>query len=181
IDWRSPGFDEAIAQADAVWLEIPDLAPPDNMFGLLSQYAFSPAAPLSERLEPDQLAAFEDILDDHGVPLESLDDSEPWFAYLQLNGLLMVEMGFDPMMGIDAMIKEQADERGIPVFGFETFESQFAMLASMPTELQLEVLVQTVEEYDQAREELAVQLDSWISGDLALLEEMTVEIAEELP
>lgn len=180
LDWRSSGYDEAIAQADAVWLEIPDFNPPDNVMALISEHAMSPDQPLTAHLSEEHTQQLEQILAEHGIPLESFEDLAPWYAYLQITGLLLQASGFDPALGIDVAIRAEAEERGLPIHGFESFESQFMMLAEMPEDMQVEILVQTIEEYDQAVEELYLQLESWISGDLSDLEAMTADMADEM-
>src|SRR5690606_26053539 len=45
---------------------------------------------------------------------------------------------------------------------------------------QLEVLRETIVEYEEAREDLVVQLESWIGGDLTGLEAETAEIGREV-
>lgn len=181
VDWQSTAIADALDEAEVLWLEIPDLTPPDNLDALIMTLAIAPDRPLSSLLDADELAALEAILDVHGIPLDAFDTLRPWFAYLQITGLLLIETGFDPDMGMDVQLKAQADAMGTPVFGFETFEEQFEMLAGMSEEVQLEVLRQTIIEYDQEIEEIALQLESWIGGDLTALEEGNVEIAEEMP
>lgn len=181
VDWQSTAVAEALEDADEVWLEIPDLTPPDNFGSMVMRLGMSPDRPLSTLLDDSEMADLEAILAEHGVPADAFDGLRPWFAYLQITGLMLVEAGFDPEGGIDAQIKAQADELGIPVRGFETFEEQFDILSGMPEDVQLDVLRQTIAEYDEAKDDLAVQLEGWIDGDLDLLESETAEIAEQLP
>ena len=180
VQWQSTEVADVLDSADEVWLELPDLTPPDNLGAMIMQTGMSPDRPLSSLLTADEMDDLEAILEEHGVPLSSFDGLRPWFAYLQITGLMLVEAGFDPEGGIDAQIKAQADDMDIPVRGFETFQDQFDMLSGMPEEVQLNVLRQTIEEYAEAKAELTVQLESWIGGDLSVLEEETAEIAREL-
>lgn len=180
-EWRGAAFEDAMAEVDEVWLEIADLNPPPNFFALISEYGMSPNERLSEKLDPETVEGLAAILDQHGIPLESFEGLEPWFAYMQLAGLMVVEAGFDPLGGIDMAIRDEALARGIPVKGFETFESQFQVLAEMDQSVQIAVLEQTIAEYDEALSELEVQLQSWISGDLSDLDVLNAEIAGEMP
>lgn len=181
VEWQSTAVADALEEADEVWLEIPDLTPPDDLGSMIMRLGMSPDRPLSSLLDEDEMSELEAILDEHNVPLDGFDAMRPWFAYLQITGLMLLEAGFDPEGGIDAQIKAQADELGIPVRGFETFQDQFDMLSGMPEDVQTEVLRQTIEEYEDAKAELSMQLESWIDGDLELLEAETEEIATELP
>lgn len=180
VEWQSTAIAQILDKADAVWLELAEFTPPDNFGTMMMQLGISPERPLSSLLDAEELAGLEAILAEHDVPLESFDALRPWFAYLQITGLMLIEAGFDPEGGIDIQIKNRADALDIPVFGFETFESQFHTLSGMPEAVQVDVLRQMIEDYEEAKSELTVQLESWIDGDLELLEQETAEIAAEL-
>jgi uncharacterized protein len=180
VDWESPQLADILDAADNVWLELASFDPPENLFGLIMESGMSPDRPLSSLLDDDEMAGLETILDEHGVPLDSFDDLRPWYAYLQISSLMLVDAGFDPQGGIDMHIKDRADRMGIPVMGFETFEQQFETLSGMDESVQLDVLRQTIIEYEEAKISLVDELESWIDGDLSTLERETAEIAEEL-
>lgn len=180
VDWESPQLAEILQKADSVWLELDSFEPPADLFGLIMTSGMSPDRPLSSLLNEEEMAGLQTILDEHGVPLESFDGLRPWYAYLQISALMLVEAGFDPAGGIDMHIKARADEMGTPVEGFETFEDQFETLSGMDEAVQLDVLRQTIIEYEDAKTELVGELESWIDGDLSTLERETAEIAEEL-
>lgn len=180
VDWESPQLAEILGRADSVWLELDSFDPPENLFGLIMASGMSPDRPLSSLLDDEEMSGLQTILDEHGVPLDSFDGLRPWYAYLQISALMLVEAGFDPQGGIDMHIKDRADELGIPVMGFETFEEQFETLSGMDEEVQLDVLRQTIIEYEDAKTELVDELESWIDGDLTTLEAETAEIAHEL-
>ena len=180
VDWESPQLADILDAADNVWLELASFDPPENLFGLIMESGMSPDRPLSSLLDDEEMAGLETILDEHGVPLDSFDDLRPWYAYLQISSLMLVDAGFDPQGGIDMHIKDRADRMGIPVMGFETFEQQFETLSGMDEAVQLDVLRQTIIEYEEAKISLVDELESWIDGDLSSLERETAEIAEEL-
>lgn len=180
VDWASPELTAILEGADAVWLELADFAPPENLGAMIMRKGLSPDRPLSSLLTEEELAGLEAILAEHQVPIGSFDGLRPWFAYLQISALILAEAGFDPEGGIDVHIKGRADELGIPVNGFETFGEQFDTLSGMPEDVQLNVLRATITDYDEAKEDLVIQLESWIGGDLTVLEEETEEIAREM-
>ncbi|WP_332715966.1 TraB/GumN family protein [Pelagibacterium mangrovi] len=180
VDWEGPELTAILEEVDEVWLELDSFEPPANLGALIMQSGISPETPLSSLLSADEMEELEAILAEHQVPVESFDSLRPWFAYLQISALMLMDAGFDPAGGIDVHIKGRADELGIPVNGFETFEEQFEVLAGMPEDVQLEVLRETIVEYEEAREDLVVQLESWIGGDLTGLEAETEEIAREM-
>lgn len=182
VDWRSDAFDAALEEADEIWLEIEDfMNPPANMLALIMQYGVSPDVTLTDLLTEEEADALAEILGRQGVPLESMNELRPWFAYLQLSGLMLAQADFEPTQGIDMLIAQEAMMAGKPIRGFESFEGQFRVLAEMPEDVQLDVLRQTIRDYDQAVGELQVQLESWIDGDLETIARLTEEIETEAP
>jgi hypothetical protein len=112
VDWESPQLAEILDEVDSVWLELDSFEPPANLFGLIMTSGMSPDRPLSLLLNDEEMAGLQTILDEHGVPLDSFDGLRPWYAYLQISALMLVEAGFDPEGGIDMHIKARADEMG---------------------------------------------------------------------
>lgn len=181
MDWRSTALARAVAEAEALWLEIPHLEASEDLQALVMQTGLSPDTPLSSLLTEAELAQLEIILNRHEVALDDFDAFRPWLAYIQISFLPLVQSGFDPENGLDVQIKAQADERGIPVHGFETLEGQFGMLSGLPEQVQLDVLRHTIVNFEDIQADLRIQLDSWIDGDLAPLEAENTKIAAELP
>ncbi|WP_196258739.1 TraB/GumN family protein [Pelagibacterium limicola] len=175
-------YSELVAKSDAVWLEIADISnPPPSMFALIAQYGLSPERPLTDVLEDADLEALAALLAEHGVPLESYLDARPWFAYLQVTGLVLGAAGFDPAQGLDIYIEELARSHAIPVHGFESFEGQFQVFADMDEATQVGLLREVLFEADRSIEELIVSLDAWTTGDLAPLEAILEEMRRSSP
>lgn len=181
VNWRSADFDAVLAEADEIWLEIDIMNPPPNMLGLIMQYGISPDVTLTDLLSDEEGEILAEILGRQGVPLESMNELRPWFAYLQLSGLMLAQADFEAGQGIDMQIAHEATLAGKPIRGFETFEGQFRVLADMPEDVQLDMLRQTILDYDEALGELQVQLESWIDGDLDTIARMTEEMEAEAP
>lgn len=181
-DWPREDYERLVKQSDAVWLEIAGVSEPTpEMLGLILRYGVSPDRPLSEVLTEKELEAMGSLLAGYGVPLESMIELRPWFAYLQIAGLVLVDQGFDPAQGIDIQIEQMANSRNIPVHGLETFESQFEVFADMDEEVQVAILREMIFNSEQAAAELFAALDSWTSGDLSALESIVMEMQEQSP
>src|SRR5690606_6301847 len=105
VDWESPELSAIFKDVDAVWLQLPDFEPPENLGALIMQTGLSPDRPLSSLLSAEELAGLEAILAEHQVPIDSFDGLRPWFAYLQISALMLMDAGFDPQGGIDVHIK----------------------------------------------------------------------------
>ncbi|WP_404403315.1 TraB/GumN family protein [Pelagibacterium halotolerans] len=173
--WRTKAFEEAFAQADEVWLEILGAGNAAELGPLVLRHGMSPDEPLSEILPDEDLALLEAALEPYGIPLESMDGMRPWFAAIQLATLPLLEAGFDPAMSLDLMIEGEAQEAGKRLQAFETAEEQISMLAGLSEDEQIEMLRQTLIEFEAAGDTLVTQVEAWIDGDLAALEEAIAE------
>lgn len=175
-------YSDLVAEADEVWLEIAGLStPPSNMLALLNEYAMSPDRPLSEVLSDEEMDALTALLDEHGIPLEAFENARPWFVYLQLTGIVLAEAGFDPADGLDVHIEEMAEDAEVPVYGFESFESQFSVFAEMDEETQVQILREVLFEAESATQELIASLEAWTTGDLGPLEEVVDDMYRGAP
>jgi uncharacterized protein YbaP (TraB family) len=99
-----------------------------------------------------------------GVPVETLDNYEPWLAAMTLSLLPLLRSGYDTQSGVEVSLGERAGEdkkRG----ALETIEEQIHIFDGMPLEAQLSFLDQTVEQIPQASSGLDAMVAEWVKGD----------------
>lgn len=180
-EWRTEAFDAAFEEADSVWLEIANIDQDTGAALLVLQLGMSPDKPLDTLLNEEELAQLAAILEPRGLPIDTFLPLRPWFAALQLTTLPLQDAGFDFSNAIDVVIAQEARAAGKDIYGFETAGEQLSMMAGMPEDVQLEMLRQTLEHFDSAIDELIVQLDAWIAGDMEALEAAIVESYELAP
>ena len=182
-EWRSEKLDAAIAESQALWLELPSTNPEKmagEMLALVSKYGMSPRRRLSADLTPDELKTLDEAAKLSGMTAAQLDMFRPWFAALTLSTSAVTRAGYDPTSGVDSKIEAIFGERGITPKGLETAEQQIKVFAGMPREDELEYLRQTIADYREASTELDEMVANWAAGDIAAMEEMfVVEMKED--
>jgi uncharacterized protein YbaP (TraB family) len=173
-------LDAAYEDAEVLIMEI-DM---DDMDPFAAQVAFTTYGVLKDEqtlqdlmgddLYAQALAAAE-IID---IPLDLLRKTEPWYAAMTVEIMMLSRIGFDPTLGIEMHMMSKAQEDGKPIEGFETVEEQVRFLDGMSLPAQREMLLSTLTESAKLGEMMDEMIDAWRHGDIAVLEsDMLDEIA----
>ncbi|MDB5429277.1 MAG: hypothetical protein JWP35_393 [Caulobacter sp.] len=166
VVWKSAKIAKAMADSQDLTLEIADLDPkPADLMPLIQKYGFDFAHPLSSKLSAEDNAKLAKVCALYGMAPSQLDPLRPWVAAVQLSLLPIVKAGYDPSAGVDRVLRAEAIARGEPVGGFETTEQQIAYFASLPPEMELEYLRQTLDQTDQIVSQLDALEGAWEAGD----------------
>jgi uncharacterized protein YbaP (TraB family) len=100
-----------------------------------------------------------------GVPMEAVDQLEPWVLALQLTELQYVQMGFDPSEGVEQQLQARAQVDGKTIEGLETLDEQLGVLQSMSYPDQARFLDMVVTEMPDTESEARSVMTAWRSGD----------------
>jgi uncharacterized protein YbaP (TraB family) len=163
--WDTPKVEAALGESRELWLEITDVDDPAAMQSTVRSLGTDPAHPLTNRLDPARQKRLAAILSGFGAPPTALDALRPWLAAVTLSLFPMQKAGYDPAAGVDRLLKAAAVKRGLPVMGFETSEGQLHYLSDMSEAEQMDMLHQTIDDYDTALAELDQLEAAWERGD----------------
>ena len=173
--WASPRVNAAFDSASDIWFEITNPDDQAAMMPLIQQYGLSPQAPLYGRLTADELAQLDTAAKTIGASAAQLDPLKPWLAALSLSVAPLVKAGYDPQSGVELALTTRAEAAGKTIHGFATLEDQIGMLATLPDDVQLEFLRETLKDFDQAVVVLDSMVEAWAKGDVEALDEIVVE------
>ncbi|MDP3803842.1 TraB/GumN family protein [Brevundimonas sp.] len=171
--WGSARVDAAFDSADQIWFEISNPDDQTAIIPLIQQHGLSPDRPLSSLLTEAEMADLNAAATAAGLPAARLNLFRPWFAALTLSVAPLVKAGYDPQSGVEQILKARAGDR--PVHGLETIDKQIGILAGMPEAEQLAFLRAMLEAWEDATVELDRMVDAWAAGDVATLEEISVD------
>ena len=163
--WDTPKVEAALGESRELWLEITDVDDPAAMQSTVRSLGTDPAHPLTNRLDPARQKRLAAILSGFGAPPTALDALRPWLAAVTLSLFPMQKAGYDPAAGVDRLLKAAAVKRGLPVMGFETSEGQLHYLSDMSEAEQMDMLHQSIDDYDTALAELDQLEAAWERGD----------------
>ena len=180
--WRTPRFDAAFASADELWFEITDGDDAAKMQSLVMTLGMDQANPLSKRLTPEQFARLKGASEKLGFPVAGLDMMKPWMAGITLSLVTMMKGGFDPNSGVDSVIRKSGEGAGKPLKAFETAEQQLRFFDSLPSEVQVEFLMSSIDELDESSSMLDGLVTHWAAGDTAALEaDLVADMRDKYP
>lgn len=177
VVWESPAIARALAQSQALWLEIPDPGNAQQAQLLVRQLGYDPQHPLSSKLAPADLAHLEAAAKTLALPEgeKTLEPMRPWLAATAIEDAMLVHAGYDPGSGVEPQLLHRASETGKSVHGFESMTQQLHFLADMAPALELQMLGSALQDVDQGTREIDGLVDAWASGDDAALAQATIE------
>ncbi len=165
-------LDTAYANADVLIMEI-DM---DDLDPFATQAAFMTYGVLHDdrtlrdlmggELYEQALSAAEAI----DMPLDMLSKTEPWYAAMTIEIMMLDRIGFNPMLGVEMYMMSKAQADGKRIDGFETVEEQIQFLDGMSIQAQRDMLISTLTEGAKLAEMMDELVDAWRHGDVEHLE-----------
>jgi uncharacterized protein YbaP (TraB family) len=165
-------LDAAYSEAEVLIMEV-DM---DDLNPIATQTAFTTYGVLQDdrtlrdlmgdELYHEALTAA-DTLD---IPLDMLRKTEPWYAAMTIEIMMLDRIGFDPTLGIEMYMLSKAEDDGKRIDGFETVEEQIQFLDGMSLQAQRDMLMSTLTEGAKLAEMMDELIDAWRHGDIAHLE-----------
>jgi len=165
-------IDSAYDDAEIIVMEL-DM---DDMDAAYTQMAFNRAGvmtdgtTLRDLMGDDAYSRAAEAAAAVDIPLDMLEQSEPWLAAMTVEIMLLYRIGFNPMLGVEMTMTARAARDGKPIEGLETVDEQLAFLDGLPLDVQSEMLVQTLAEGAAMDESIDALIDAWRHGDIAALE-----------
>ena len=111
------------------------------------------------------------LADTARIPLSLLDKSEPWFAAMNVEIMMLMRIGFDPALGIENQLMERARADDKEILGFETMRQQLEFLDGLSPSAQQEMLIQALSEGSEMQETMDEMILAWRTGDVQFLED----------
>ncbi|TCM22023.1 hypothetical protein EDF56_101703 [Novosphingobium sp. PhB165] len=119
---------------------------------------------LRASLAPEERAAFEKAVAGMGLPAETFDPYEAWYAGLLLSLLPLKAAGYDKANGVETLIDAKAAEEHKARKTLETPEYQIELFDSMPVESQNRYLGEVLDQLPTLREDVTKVVAAWKSG-----------------
>src|SRR5712692_1599049 len=143
----NPAFDAAFKDADLLVEEI-DLGDAQGQMQALTRGMLPAGQSLDRILSPATLALMNKFTANLGVAAEPLKLFKPWMVAVALEGLQLMQAGFDPERGVDKHFYDEAQRQGKPVQGLETAEYQISRFDEMTPQQQDRMLADILKELE---------------------------------
>jgi uncharacterized protein YbaP (TraB family) len=118
-----------------------------------------------------------------GIAPSRLEHQPPWVVALTLQQAQFSQLGYQPALGVEKILTQMARTNKVPVFGLETMQFQIDLL-SQQSDSGKQMLLDTLNEWPDAKHNANCLIQSWKSGDrdnleqLLLTENMNEEFAD---
>lgn len=181
VTWKSEELKKRLSEADEVWFELMPGSEADPALQMKTlELGMVPGSSISSNLTEEEIATLKELLAPLGIPFQAADTMRPWMLSTMATAGLLVQNGFDPNAGVEKQLIPMTE--GKKIRALETAEGQLTMLASIPDEIQLNMLKELLAEKDEAVEDLNELVKDWAVGDVADLEdELLDEMKAEYP
>lgn len=164
VDWFRPHVVSALDGADRLVLETLVPEQPSAMLPTIMRLARLPAArPVMDRVPPDWQPTLKRAVE--RLNPGPLDWYETWFVALTLTNLQAAADGFDPRIGVEAVLSARARLRKIPIEALETPEEQLILFDALSEADQQQALLATLEQLDGAKGRMEGLIADWLAGD----------------
>ena len=136
---------------------------------------------LSDLLGPEMYAQADVLASAVQIPLKLLEKSELWYAAVNIEIMMLMRIGFNPLYGIEYHLAEMAKQDNKEIFGFETTRQQLGFLDNLSVASQLEMFMQTLAEGAEMADTMDTLVDAWHNGDIEFLEENLLTDMQQYP
>ncbi len=174
-------IDTAYADAEVLIMEVDmDDIDPITTQAAFARYGLSPDGTtlrelMGDALYEDAVAAATRI----NIPLDMLSKTEPWYAAMTIEMMMLNRIGFNPALGVEMHMMSKAAEDGKRIDGFETIEEQLQFLDGMSLQAQRDMLMATLEESAELESMMDELIQAWRHGDTeVLISRMLVDLQQ---
>ena len=158
-------IETAFAEADHVAVEVDIVnADAEAIARAFAKFALLPdGTGIEESLNDAQREQLLDELRKLGIGLADVSSLKPLFFATQLTMARLAAFGYLPNYGIEFHFLSRLEARS--VYELETVEQQLALLAGVPMEDQVEMLVDTLDDMAEVEPMMAEMTRAWFLGD----------------
>lgn len=169
---------EAFAQADvlAVEVDISNATTPEVTERILEMSMLPEDQTLPELISEETYARLGEFLIANGLETNQFDGYYPWVVATTIQTLQGLQAGYDPAIGVDMHLLEQAMANEVEILELESYESQMVMMSSYSLAAQEASLNQSLDAYEGETDEVVDLVNMWIQGD----EDMLLQVIREV-
>lgn len=176
-----PEIEEAFASSDQLVVEV-NVAQPvseEQIEQFQSYMKYDDGSALSDHIAEETYVKLQSILKEIGAPENAFDPFKPWQVVNELTMVKAALSGYQSSLGIDMYFMQRAIAAGLPIAELESYEQQFAMFNGFSSELQEQMLTDTVEQFHEEDGTIEALANLWVTGDDEQLIELTNSIGEQ--
>lgn len=175
LNWRTESLEQALATAETIYFEVDSDAPEtqSKAISVMMLEGFNPnGALLTDMLDEADAQKLRNITFSLSLPIAGINPMRPWNAFLNLSVQFVVQQGFTPGAGLDAVLLGETRTLGKELVFFESIEEQFALFTELPPETEMSLLVLTLRDWENQTAAFAPLYDAWRTGNVDAIDVM---------
>jgi uncharacterized protein len=183
LDWQRPELKAAIDKARLVYLESDtrSLSPAEERAFAQAARA-RPGADLTDLLTPEAYASLSSAMSALNSDMRILKGAQPWYAAIVLGRLSLEHEGYLTRHGAEAWLREQAEQRDIPLRTLEQAPDVARALSGLPDAIQVSLLLSAISDTKTVKTAYPDILRVWLAGDPDGLHAVTLsDMQRDLP
>lgn len=170
----TPAAKAAFDGAATVVIETTDILDPQKMMAVLASQPeltmFTDSTTLMSLISPDDAAMVEKALEARGIPLGSVAKMKPWMlAAMVAMPVCELQRKASGLPVLDLKLAKDAQAAGKKLAGLETMLEQLQAMASLPMDVHVEGLVETLKLGDMLDDAIETMILLYESEDIALI------------
>ena len=164
VVWFGPQIEQVLNSSDELVTEV-DLEETDEMPDLVMKKAMLPEGQtLRGMLNEDDRKNYEQAMVSLGLPIETFDRYEPWYAAMTFSLIPLLNAGYETDSGVETVLAQHFGQ-GKPRNHLETVEFQIGLFDSLPMDTQITYLDEVVASVPELTGELDAMVAQWLKGD----------------
>lgn len=173
---------EAYREAEALIMEIDldDIDPVEEQALATELGLIQDGRSLRDLMGRELYAEAESLAEALQIPLNLLEKSEPWYAAINVEMMMLMRIGFNPMHGVESHFSDIAQRDNKEILGLETTRQQLEFLDNLSPEAQREMLIQTMSDSMELTEIMDEMIKAWYYGDIEFLEKTLLADMQDL-
>lgn len=184
LDWQKDDMRGAFKEAGTVFFEVDTGSDGQVQAAVLttSLGMRQDGLRLSDNLDSYQLKLLDAASHNGKLSLAALDSMKPWLASEFLTVAAATNAGLSPELSADDALKSRARREQKNVIYLETIEDQIRVSADQPLSIQLSLLTETLEGFNNLGDDLINIAKAWaVGGTDYLTREMVVPMKSKSP
>lgn len=174
---------KAFAGSDALVLEIDlDHADPSTVQqAMLAKGVYRHGETLQQSMPATDWKKATELAHSIGLDLDGLQSMKPWLAGLAVLSTELNQAGLSGASGVDMHFAVKAHDANMPVIGLETLDYQVDLFANLDAPTQRSLLLQSLAEAHDFRNQMDQLITTWKQGDIDGLRRLMMQEFKDYP
>ena len=184
LSWQKDDMREAFQASGTIFFEVDtsEAAQVDATLATTNLGLRDDGTRLTDSLDNYQRNLLEAATHNGNLKIATLDAMQPWLASEFLTFAAAQNAGLSADLSADSALKSRAVRQGKNVIYLETTEAQLRASADLSTDIQLNILTETLEGFNQLGDDMTIVAEQWsVGGTDYLTQELVIPMKSRAP